>query len=400
MKFARAPWAWALLFALMAAWALAQTPAPPYVVLVSLDGFRFDYAQRDKARHLLTIAEQGASARALIPVFPSLTFPNHFSIITGLYPEHHGIVANGFFDPERGALFDPKKSSAEGFWFGGTPLWNLAEQQNVKAATEYWLGGDAEIAGRRPSYWQPFDDSVPADRRVQQTLAWLRLPEPQRPHFLALYLSDTDHAGHDFGPNALETHQAIGRVDQMIGKLQEGIQAVGFPVNLIVVSDHGMQSSGGTVDLRQYGDLSRVRVVSGGPIALIYAPDAAIAERAYRSLKGKSRAFEIYRRRETPPEWHFTDSARSGDLVVVARQPSDIIASDQKVRKGNHGYDPRQYPTMNGIFYAIGPNIRPKTRVDAFENVNVYPLIARILGLRLPDHLDGSAAVLQSVYQP
>src|SRR5215469_3895757 len=400
MRFARAPWAWALLFALVAAWALAQTPAPPYVVLVSLDGFRSDYAQRDKARHLLAIAAQGASARALIPVFPSLTFPNHYSIITGLYPAHHGIVANGFFEPERGAEFDPKKSTSVGFWFGGTPLWVLAERQNMKTAAEYWLGGDAEIDGRRPSYWQPFDDTVPAERRMQQILAWLRQPEPQRPHFVALYLSDTDHAGHDFGPDSLQNHQAIGRVDEVIGKLQEGIQTLGFPVNLIVVSDHGMQSSGRTVDLRQYGDLTGLRIVSGGPVALIYARDAAIAERSYASLKGKSRAFDIYRRRETPAEWHFTDNPRIGDLVVVARQPCDIVASDQKPRKGNHGYDPRQFPTMNGIFYAIGPNIRPKTRVDAFENVNVYPLIARILGLRLPERLDGSPAVLELIYQP
>jgi predicted AlkP superfamily pyrophosphatase or phosphodiesterase len=400
MRFARAPWAWALLLALLGAWALAQTTAPPYVVLVSLDGFRSDYAQRDKARHLLAIAEQGASARALIPSFPSLTFPNHYSIVTGLYPEHHGIVANGFYDPERGAQFDPKKSTSDGFWFGGTPLWVLAEQQNVKAATEYWIGGDAEIAGRRPSDWQPFDDTIAAERRVQQILAWLRLPEPQRPHFLALYLSDADHAGHDFGPDSLQSHQAIGRLDQMIGKLRDGIQTLGFAVNLIVVSDHGMQNSGRTVDLRQYADLSGLRIVSGGPIALIYAPNAAIAERTYRSLQGKSRAFDVYRRRETPPEWHFTENRRIGDLVVIARQPCDIVANDQKPRQGNHGYDPRQYPAMNGIFYAIGPNIRPKTHVDPFENVNIYPLVARILGLRLPDRLDGSPAVLESVYQP
>jgi alkaline phosphatase D len=393
---------WALVLGLLLAWGVGQAQSgadQPYVVLVSLDGFRYDYAARDKARHLLAIRDHGASARSLIPVFPSLTFPNHTSIITGLYPEHHGIVANGFFDPMRQMPFDRARST-DGSWYGGTPLWISAEQQEMRTASYFWLGSDGVIDGVRPSYWQTFDDTVPAEKRMQQVLDWLHLPAAQRPHFLALYLSDTDHAGHDYGPDALETRRAVAELDQVIGKLQTGIQALGLPVNLIVVSDHGMQSADRVVDLRNYADLKQVRVISSGPLALIYAPNPDTREQTYRALKRKGRPFDVYRREETPAEWRYRDNPRIGDLVVVAQQPCDVVASDAKPRKGNHGYDVRRFPTMQGIFYAIGPNIRPETHVESFENIHIYPLVARILGLRLPEKLDGSAAVLESMYRP
>ena len=393
----------ALILCLLLAWSIGQAQNgadQPYVVLVSLDGFRFDYAPRDKARHLLAIRDAGASARSLVPAFPSVTFPNHTSIITGLYPAHHGIVANGFFDPMRQAQFEVSKTAADGSWYGGTPLWVLAERQHTRSASYFWPGSDGIIEGGRPSYWLPFDDKVPAEKRMEQVLEWLRLPAAQRPHLLTLYLSDTDHAGHDYGPDALQTRQAVARVDQVVGRLWDGIQAMELPVSLIVLSDHGMQVSDRVVDLRRYADLSKVRVVSSGPVALIYAPDGETRERVYRSLKGKSRAFEVYRREETPPEWHYTDNPRIGDLVVVAQQPCDLVANDAAPRKGNHGYDPRRFPAMHGIFYAIGRNIKPKARVDSFENIHVYPLIARILGLQLPEKLDGSPAVLESLYRP
>jgi alkaline phosphatase D len=403
MRTRGARWTCALILALLLIWSIgyAQNGADqPYVVLVSLDGFRYDYATRDKARHLLAIRDAGAAARSLFPVFPSLTFPNHASIITGLYPAHHGIVANGFFDPMRRAQFDLAKTAADGSWYGGTPLWVLAEQQRTRSATYFWPGSDGIIEGVRPSYWLPFDDTVPAEKRMEQILDWLRLPAAERPHFLTLYLSDTDHAGHTYGPDAVQTRQAIARVDQVVGKLWDGLQALALPVNLIVLSDHGMQAADRIVDLRQYADLSKVRVVSSGPVALMYTPDAETRERTYRSLKGKSRAFDVYRPEETPPEWHYSGNPRIGDLVVVAQQPCDLVAKDQMPRKGNHGYDPRRFPAMQGIFYAIGRNIQPKARVDSFENIHVYPFVAKLLGLQLPGELDASPAVLESLYRP
>jgi predicted AlkP superfamily pyrophosphatase or phosphodiesterase len=374
----------------------AQIPADrPYVVLVSLDGFRYDYAEKYSAQHVLAIRNEGAAASALIPVFPSLTFPNHTSIMTGLYPEHHGIVSNRFFDPARREEFIYSKNGSDGSFYRGTTLWALAERQGIHSAAMFWPGSDAEIGGVRPSYWFPYDAKFPDEARVGQVLDWLKMPALRRPHFITLYFSDVDGAGHDFGPEAPETRRAVEHVDQMIGRLWDGIRATRLPVNLILLSDHGMETVAGTVDLLPYLGANRVRIESSGSIALLYAPDAAAVEKTYLALKGKNSKVDVYRRKELPAEWHNRDDPRMGDVILNAREP---VMLGKTTSRGAHGYDPRQIPNMRGIFYAAGPNIRAGARVDPFENIHIYPLVVRILGLSAPK-IDGSPAVLQSLYR-
>ncbi len=226
----------ASLFACAAARA-QSAPQTPYVVLVSIDGFRYDYAEKYQAKEILAIRDAGASAKALIPCFPSVTFANHLSIITGLYPEHHGIVMNHFYDPARNAEYSNSRTAADGSWYDGKPVWVLAEQQKVKAASMFWPGSDAEIQGVRPSYWFPYDGAVPDEERVKRVLDWLKLPESERPHFITLYFSDVDTAGHNFGPDSAEVRQAVGKVDGLAGRLWEGLQASHLPVDL----DHGFR---------------------------------------------------------------------------------------------------------------------------------------------------------------
>ncbi|HTP89829.1 MAG TPA: ectonucleotide pyrophosphatase/phosphodiesterase [Bryobacteraceae bacterium] len=383
------------LLALLCACLLAAQERP-YVVLVSLDGFRYDYADLHGAPNLKTLAKAGASAE-MIPSFPSVTFPNHTTLVTGDYPDHHGIVANRFFDTARQQEYSTHDAPNEGSWLQAKPLWVLAEEQHVKSATMFWPMSDAEIAGVRPSYWEQYNGRVPDEDRVAKVVGWLKLPERDRPHFLTLYFSDTDSAGHDFGPDAPETANAVHHVDTLIGTLWKQIQGLGLPVNLIVVADHGMQKVSGSVNLSDYTDLSRMKVVNGGPYALLYAPDAAAADRAYRELKGKNPKFDVYRRRETPPELHYSDNDRIGDLVAVARQPTLFAVAGERPMKeeGAHGYDPRQFRTMHAIFYAAGPNIRAGVRLEPFENIDVAPFIAKILGLRMPAGIDGSAKPLE-----
>src|ERR1039458_348409 len=193
-----------------------------YVILVSLDGFRYDYAKKYGAKHLLAIAAHGASVPdGMIPSYPSLTFPNHYTLVTGLYPEHHGIVGNQFYDPERKERYsytDPKTNS-DGSWYGGTPLWSLAEKQGMRSACFYWPGSEAEIAGQRPTYYLKFDDHFPDAKRIEQVIAWLRMPAAQRPHFITLYYSNVDHAGHEYGPDSAQTAAAVEHVDQLVGNL-------------------------------------------------------------------------------------------------------------------------------------------------------------------------------------
>jgi predicted AlkP superfamily pyrophosphatase or phosphodiesterase len=392
---------------------LIEVPNPPnnaaqqakrYVVLVSLDGFRYDYATKYGAKNLLAMAMRGASApEGMIPSFPSVTFPNHYSIVTGLYPEHHGIVANTFYDPARkeSYSFTNPKTTGDGSWYGGDPLWVLAEQQGMRAACIFWPTSDADIQGKRPSYYlAPYDDKYPDEKRVEQVLTWLQLPPEKRPHFIALYYPNTDHAGHTYGPDAPETGEAVRRVDKMMGKLSDGIAASGLPVDLIVVADHGMETlKGGWVHLDQWADLSQFE--TSGP--LLYAKSEADAEKAYQSLLGASDTFKVYRRAQVPAYLHFESNAREGDPVVVPTGPYPIEArnpnssgAEKLPPRGGHGYDPRQMPSMKAIFYAAGPDIRAGVTVPSFDNVDLYPVIAKILELKI-GAIDGQIGVLQGI---
>ncbi len=399
-----------LLLGIAAGFASAQPAERPYVVLVSIDGFRYDYAEKYNAANILAIRDAGATTPSMIPCFPTVTFPNHISIVTGLYPEHHGVVGNSFYDPARGETYTMRNSATDGSWYTGTPLWMLAEQQGVRAASMFWPTSDAAWRGFSLPLSYKYDGSITNEKRVQQVIDWLHLPAAERPHFVTLYFSDVDHTGHESGPETAETRQAVQSIDEIVGRLRAGLDATNLPVNLIIVSDHGMQTvDDGEVDLTPYVDLSKVRVQLDGPNAWIYAKDPAGVDAAYRALKGKSPRFEVYRRAETPAHWHLRENPRSGDLVATVNQASvfrlhrpdeDKSKSPRAPPKGEHGYDPQKFKTVHASFYAIGPNVKPKSRVDSFENVNVYPFIAKILGLELPEKLDGSPSVLAPLYRP
>jgi alkaline phosphatase D len=373
-----------------------------YVVLVSLDGFRYDYAKKYGARHLLAIAAHGASApEGMLPSYPSLTFPNHYTLVTGLYPEHHGIVGNSFYDPERRERYsytDPKTSS-DGSWYGGTPLWSLAEKQGMRTACFFWPGSEAEIAGERPSYYLHFDNKFPDEQRIDQVIAWLKLPDEQRPHFITLYYSNVDHAGHEYGPVSPQTAEAVKHVDELMGTLEVDLKATHLPVDLVIVSDHGMAKiQGGWINLDQYAPMDGLITVGD----YLYAPTEQAASAAYQKLKAADAAFMVYRRAQVPAELHYNSNPREGDPVIVARGPYAIRAQaptdreDKAPTAGNHGFDPTMLPEMKAVFYAEGPDIRAGMKLKPFENVNVYPLLARILGLDAPP-VDGSPGVLSGV---
>lgn len=379
----------------------------PYVVLVSLDGFRYDYVKKYSAPNLLAMAKRGASApEGMIPSYPSSTFPNHLSLITGLYPEHHGIVANIFYDPARKEryVYVDHSSNSDGSWYSGVPLWSLAEQNQMRSACFFWPGSEAEIARKRPSYYLAFDPGIPNDQRVQQVLAWLHLPPEQRPHFITLYMSEVDGAGHAHGPDSKETADAVKTLDAEVGKLAAEIDELHLPVYLFVVADHGMETTRGDwINLTQFADLSRFR--TEGP--LMYPDNEEDAEKAYQSLKGASDRdkdkFVVYRRADVPAELHYNDNPRAGDPVVFATGPFPIRARkpaagepDRAPSVGQHGYDPRILPSMRAIFFATGPQIRAGVAVPPFANVNVYPLIAEILGLPI-GKIDGDVKVLDGI---
>jgi alkaline phosphatase D len=372
-----------------------------YVILISLDGFRYDYPRKYGAPNLLRLGIKGASApEGMFPSYPSLTFPNHLSIVTGLYPEHHGIVANSFWDPARDEtyVFTQSKSNSDGSWYGGTPLWVLAEEQGMRSACLFWPGSEAEIQGKRPSYYLHYDDKLDDEKRVDQVVAWLKLPPTLRPHFITLYYANVDHAGHNYGPDSDEVRAAVHHLDTMVGDLQTKVAALHLPIDVIVLADHGMVTlQSNPVTLSDFADLSEFREEG----SLLYAkPDVDVQEVYEEFLAHPDPRFKIYRRADVPASLHFDANEREGDPVIVATGPFTIHAhpssSDEHSNKprGGHGFNPRTMPEMKAIFFAAGPDIRPNVQLKPFENVNIYPFIAEILNLKAPE-VDGSLDVLR-----
>ncbi len=376
-----------------------------YVVLVSLDGFRWDYAGRDGAKNLLALGKQGVWAPdGMFPAYPSLTFPNHFTLVTGLYPGHHGIVANSFYDPARQARYAIANPQAvtDGSWYSGVPLWSLAESQGMRAAVLFWPGSEAKIAGFQPTWYARFDSKTEAEPAVQQAridnaLALLKLPPADRPHFIAIYCSEPDHEGHQFGPDAPETRAAELKMDALVGKLKAALESTALPIDLVVVSDHGMTKvEGPWITLDTFANLDAFE--TAGP--LLYGKSEADRARVYNQLKKASSQFVVFRLKDTPAGLHLNRNPRSGDPVVVATGPFAIRAHapppgkpDSPPIPGMHGFDPRKLPDMKASFFAAGPDILTGKTVAPFDNVNLYPWLAHLLSLQAPN-TDGSLDIL------
>ena len=373
----------------------------PYVVLVSLDGFRYDYPRQFGAPHLEALARNGVSTPdGMLPSFPSLTFPNHYSIVTGLYPEHHGIVGNSFYDPARDAVYvyTRPESNGDGTWYGGTPLWSLAEQQGMRSACLFWPGSEAEIAGKRPSYYLQYNDGLDDHARIDQLVTWLGLPSADRPHFITLYYADVDHAGHAHGPDSPEMRDAVHHLDDLVGELESKLRATGLPIDLIVLADHGMIAlQPPAIVLSDFANLDNVRTQG----SLIYPKDEAEADRIYRDFMAHpSPKFKVYRRAAVPQSLRFDASPREGDPVVIPTGPYTLLARASKLPEpvqvhGGHGFDPHAMPEMKAIFFAEGPDFSRNKHLKSFENVDVYPLIAQLLRLRMPAN-DGTLKPVES----
>jgi alkaline phosphatase D len=382
-----------------------------YVILVSFDGFRNDYVKKFNPPHFQALIRAGAMAKGLIPSFPSKTFPNHYTIVTGLYPGHHGLIDNSFYDPLRNVYYSMgnRLRVRDPYFYGGKPMWQLAREHNMRSASYFWVG--TEVPSKAPDYVIPYDESIPDSVRVDKVLAWLSLPLHERPHFIMLYFSSPDSEGHTFGPDADETRHAVLHADSTLGRLMKGLKSLPTEVNLLLVSDHGMrglkqrETSYIFLDELLNRRDSSLKVSNGGTQVHIYLPKHK-QDSLYQLLKLNSKHFDVMTQQQFPLRWHYK-SDRSGDILLTAhdgfyfRQGSR--KSYQNVRKaspmfGVHGYDPVDVADMYGIFYAYGPNVVPGASIEAFENIHVYPFIARILGLPVPP-IDGNADVLEKLYR-
>ena len=392
----------------------ACSPAPPaadraIVILISIDGFRWDYLDRHQPPNLLRLAAKGVRADALIPQFPTKTFPNHYTIVTGLRLANHGIISNNMRAPDipgefsmsnRDVLADPR-------WWGGEPIWNAVEKRGQVSAAMFWPGSETAIGGRQATYWTPYDHDFPNSERVRKILEWLKLPEGKRPSFLTLYFATLDDAGHDFGPESQEVVDAIRDVDRFIGELVAGVEALGLDdrVHYIVLSDHGMAalSPERTIVLDDYLDPASADIVDWEPV-LGLSPKDGNVDRLYAALKDKHPHLAVYKRDELPAVYGLAGHPRLPAVIGIAdegwsitsrREVSRWEKREKKPPAGAHGYDARA-KSMLGIFIASGPRIRSGMVVPPFENVHVYEFMCAVMGLT-PAKNDGDPAVTRDM---
>lgn len=383
----------------------APTQRSALLILVSIDGFRWDYLQKYPAPELKKLAEGGVHARRMTPSFPSLTFPNHYTIVTGLRPEHHGIVANSFFDPALQETF--KYTSHEcsidpRWWSGGEPIWITAEKQGMRSACFFWPGSEAENHGYRASYFKTFDKHLTCEQRVDGLLAWLALPPAQRPGVATLYFDIVDSAGHTYGPDAPETAAAIWTVDAAIGRLLAGLDKLGLRANtdLVLVSDHGMEpvSPERIIYLEDYAKLDTFAIDFLGPNAGL-RPKTGTPEELVAKFRDKNPHLHAWLRHEVPADLHYRASPRIAPVVLNA-DPGWLISTHDFVRvhrltfeRGAHGYDPAT-TNMGALFVANGPSFKHGREIPNVDNVDVYDLLCAVLHLK-PAPNDGSDRLAQ-----
>ena len=375
------------------------------VILVSIDGFRADYLKRGLTPTLQTLADGGVRAVAMHPAFPSLTFPNHYTLVTGLTPDHHGVVANTMEDAsiqpdDRFTLGTYAAVSDARWWAGAEPIWVTAQAAGLRAATLFWPGSEAAIGGGRPDRWAHFDATITPDQRVDIVLDWLDAPAGKKPHFVTLYFDAVDHAGHADGPDSPQVDAALRQTDAAIARLMTGLRARGLAgtAELVIVADHGMAatSSDRVLYLDDAAGAAGLHIVTSGAVAEVKGAgpggDAALARLlAWRTPHGR-----CWRRGEMPAHLRYGANPRIPPVVCVAQAGwlyatrAEVADHPGGVLKGEHGYDPAD-PRMDALFIAHGPAFRAGYVQPAFDNLDVYPLLAHLLRLA-PRPNDGRLA--------
>lgn len=386
----------------------------PIVILISLDGFRHDYVERFQPENLTKFINSGTAAEALIPSFPSKTFPNHYTIATGMLPEHHGLVDNSFYEPFKDQVYamGNRDIVQDGYWYGGTPIWVLAENNGVKAVSYFFVGSEAPIQGIRPSEYFDYDGTVPNLVRISKVFEWLQLPDVDRPRLIALYFSDLDDIGHAYGPNNDEKlKKGITKLDHELGALFEGVKSFDLPIHIVLVSDHGMADvkKENLINLEELTKGVEARVVNDGALAHVHLANKRDQKKAIELIKSRNPHVEID---DLKDNLNYTDPTRYpqriGDFLIIPKLGYYLADNRGMMRYqnraaqlktdvfGEHGFSPKN-SEMWGIFYASGPRIKSGYRIEPFQNIHIYPLICQLLGLPIPEDIDGRVEVLQPI---
>ncbi|WP_444820492.1 alkaline phosphatase family protein [Thermophagus sp. OGC60D27] len=371
-----------------------------YVVMLSLDGFRWDYSTMYHTPVLDSIAQNGTKAKTLIPSFPTKTFPNHYSIVTGLYPDHHGLINNNFFNTaigreykisDRTAVQDPR-------FYKGEPFWVTAERQGVKTASYFWVGSETSIKGVHPSIWKEYDGRISYEQRIDSVIAWLQLPLEQRPRLITLYFDQPDRVGHQYGPESIETKEVVERLDSLVGVFcqKKNQLSIADSIDFIIVSDHGMAPTykEKAVALNRYIPSDRVNYYGSNPIFLL-EPQEGFVDSVYTVLS-QVEGLNVWQPDEIPDSLHFGTDPNISSLIVCAKPGWSIYRDSLQFSDGGtHGYSP-YFSDMHAIFYAIGPSFKQNYMHPSFANIEIYNLICALLNLE-PGPNDGELSHISAM---
>ena len=371
--------------------AVAGHAPAPKLLLISIDGLRADALDRGITPNLQRLIEGGVRARWMTPSYPSLTFPNHYTLVTGLRPDHHGIIHNSMDVAVLGRFrLSDRAAVTNSAWWGGEPIWVSAEKAGVRTATLSWPGSEAPVKGIQPSEWGVYDATVPLEARAEKVLGWLARTDAQAPRLATLYMENVDKAGHSHGPDSVQYTQSIKDADAVIGQVLDGLRARGLDTgtNVIVVSDHGMAAvaEGHVIAVEDMVDEALARNISVGQ-SVGFAPLPGREAEAERALLGRHAQYTCWRKAELPARWHYGTHPRVPPIVCQMDEGWDALTAATIARRahqerGSHGYD-NALPSMRAVFVAGGPSFKRGALIDSFDNVDVYPLLAHLL--RVPE---------------
>lgn len=370
-----------------------------YNILISFDGFRWDYPNRELTPNLDYIKQQGVHAISLKPCFPTKTFPNHYSIVTGLYPENHGIIANTFFNPVTGKMYKIGDTSAvrNPEYYIGEAIWETARRQGVITASYFWPGSEMNLEYRRPNIYEKYEHKRDYNERINGVLNWMQLPYNQRPKFITLYFDASDTYGQRFGTNSVQLNQSVMQLDSLIGRLFKGLKDLNLydSTNIIIVSDHGMTdiSNEKIINVEKILSPTKQRLIDYGPVMYVH-PYPADKEKIYDLLKASERNYKVYYREEMPDYYNFSENYIIPEILIVAdpgwslMTTNDIDRYGNMTAGGNHGYD-NNFLDMHGIFFAIGPDFKNGYTCGTLQNIDINPLLAKLLKIIPNKKIDG-----------
>ena len=390
-----------LLFVLSACNKQEERDDRPYLVILSLDGFRWDYPQMANTPTLDSLKKAGVIAESLKPSYPTKTFPNHYTMATGLYPDHHGLVDNYFHATDLNRIYSMRDREAvmDGVFYGGEPIWVTAENQGMKSATFFWVGSEAEIKGVRPTYWYQYDWTIPFEDRIDSVVHWLSLPEDKRPHLIMWYYSEPDHTGHLAGPESEELKVLVEELDACLADFFTEMRKLPLfdKLNFIITSDHGMNATSNEkrIFIEQVIDTSQIEYMDGITPNVNIKVKEGMLDEVYADLQATEH-LHAWKHGQLPERLHYGTNIRTQDISLVA-DPGWIIATTKHpdAEQGAHGYD-NDLKDMHAIFYAAGPAFKSDYVHPTFENVNLYILMAHILDLS-PASTDGSLSNVEQM---